>query len=96
MYVSDVISYRPAEINVCECNGSHTLGFSIGTDRMAITMSTEQLIEVAETIEWYLLKKDSDCAECEHNEPEYTPTDRGTIPNHYHCEIDETPEECGK
>ena len=56
MYISDVISYRPAEINVLECNESHTLQFVIGQNITSITMSTEQLLEVAETIEWYLQK----------------------------------------
>lgn len=96
MYISDVIAYLPAEITVRECNESHTLQFSVGQNITSITMSTDQLLDVAETIEWYLLKKDdpADCFSCRHWEAEHIQTDRGAVPSQFHCKKDSDPEGC--
>lgn len=95
MYASNCIAYQKAEISVRECDDAHTLRIVTGPCEVSITMSTEQLLELAETIEWYLLKKDepANCFSCRNFEREVTPTDRGNQPG-YHCKLDNSAEEC--
>lgn len=97
MYASECIAHQKAEIKFETVNGYPALQIESDFGLVNFTMSHAQLEDLLEKGEWWLTKNDlPDCAECGHNKPEYTPTDRGAIPNRYHCEIDETPEECGK
>ena len=59
MYISDCIAYRSdVQISMSSIGETHRLGVKFGETDLGITMSTEQLLTLAETIEWYLFKKD--------------------------------------
>lgn len=95
MYSSECLAHREAEITIEECNDSHTVNFATENNTISVTLTTEQLLDLAESIEWYLLKKDepANCMSCSNLEMEVTPTDRGNQPG-YHCKKDNDPEDC--
>ena len=66
MYISECIAYRnDVQISISAIGETHRLGVKFGEIDIGLTLSTEQLLNLAEVIEWYLFKRDDPAATLE-------------------------------
>lgn len=56
---------KDTQISMASVGADHSLVFVSGADSVSLILTTEQVLQVAEVIEWYLFKKDDPAATLE-------------------------------
>lgn len=66
MYTSDCVAYRKdVKFIISEVFDCHRLDIEFAGNCQGLTLSTEQLLQLSEAIEWYLFRKENPAATLE-------------------------------
>ena len=65
LVVEPFAARKDPSISISSVGENHSLVFSSGADSVSLILTTEQVLQVSEVIEWYLFKRDDPAATLE-------------------------------